>query len=107
MDLCNCDIIVVVFWSVELCTRMMKGVSFTADPENVEIGQVEDLELVHEWFAVGSCWYVFDESDDLFLCSNECLHVGFVLMLCSPDGDCSDEVRVYVRVVDLDEVAKW
>ena len=33
----------------------------------VEVGDVEDLMLVHERLGVGSWWSVHDDSDDLFL----------------------------------------
>ena len=33
----------------------------------VEVGDVEDLMLVHEGLGVGSWWSVHDDSDDLFL----------------------------------------
>lgn len=46
---------------------------------------------------------VLDESDDLFLGSDEWLDVCLVGVCCSPDGYCSNEVGEDLAVVDVFE----
>jgi hypothetical protein len=50
---------------------------------------------------VGSGWEVEDESDDLLLGSVKWLEVGRARVVRSPNRDVSDEVGVYVGVVEL------
>ena len=57
--------------SVEFCFGELEGVHFDAGAKDVEVGDVEDVELCHDWFCVCSWWGVCDESDDFFLSSDE------------------------------------
>ena len=77
MDLSCGGVGVVVFWSVEVSSSVDEGMCFCACSEGVEVGDVEDFEFCHEGLGVGSGWQVFNESDDLFLGSDERLDVGF------------------------------
>ena len=51
---------------------------------------------------MGSWWFIVDKSDDFLLHSNEWLDVSVVCVVCSPNGDGSDEVGVYVGVVEIE-----
>ena len=62
----------------------------------VEIEDVEDFELLHEWFGVCLWGFVVNESYDFLVCSVEWLHVCLVRDVCSPDGDRVDEMWVDV-----------
>ena len=48
-----------------------------------------------------SWWFVFDHSDDFLLCSYQWLDVLFLGVVCAPDGNGTNEVRVGVGVVEL------
>ena len=50
---------------------------------------------------MGSRGFVVDQSDDLLLHSNKWLDVSFLLVVCAPDGDGSDEVGISVGVVEI------
>ena len=54
--LCCPDVVMVVFWSVFLICDVDEGVDFGADSEDVEVGDVEDVEFFHEWCGVCSWW---------------------------------------------------
>ena len=103
MNVCCGYIVVIVFWSVEWSGEVDVGVRFCRNSECVEVSYVEDTELCHEWFCVRSGWYVFDESDDLLLCSDERFYVCLLLVGCAPDGDVADEMWEDVREVDISE----
>ena len=49
---------------------------------------------MHDGFGVGSGREVPDESDEFLLRSDQGLEAGAVLFVCSPYGDCADEVWV-------------
>ena len=57
--------------SVELFVGVDEGVHFEAYAENVEVGDVEDFELCHDWSGVCSWWGVCDESNNFLLGSDE------------------------------------
>jgi hypothetical protein len=80
---------------------MDEGVYFGAYSEGIQAVDVEDVELCHEWGSVGSGWEVEEESDDLLLGSVKWLEVGFSCVVRSPNRDVSDEVGVYVAVVEI------
>ena len=44
----------------------------------VEVEDVEDVELFHEWFGVCLWWFVAYESNDFIVCSVEWLYVCLV-----------------------------
>lgn len=67
---------------------------------DVEVGEVEYVHFAHEWGGVCSWWYVFDEPNDSFLCSDERLHIDCV-GFCPPDGHLANQVREDVAVVQL------
>ena len=50
---------------------------------------------------MGSWWFVFDHSNDFLLGSYQWLDVFFFGVVCAPDGNRADEVRVDVGVVEL------
>jgi len=70
----------------------------------VEVGDVEDLVLVHEGLCVGSWWSVHDDSDDFLLHFDDWVKVCFGRVHRAPYGDAHDEVGEYVHVVELDHV---
>ena len=80
MDMCCANVVVVVLWSVEWFGEVDEGMCFCRYSECVEVGDVEDAELCHEGLCVCSGWHVFDESDDLLLCSDEGLYVSCLLV---------------------------
>ena len=94
VDLICSEVCVYVFWSfvVDVWFRVDMWVHLGACAEDVEVGDVEDFEVFHEGLGVCSWGDGLDESDDLFLGSDECLDVCLVGVCCSPDGFCSNEV---------------
>ena len=91
----------VVFWAVELLFGVDEWVHFCAYSEDVEVGDVEDMELGHDGLGVTAGWCIADEADYFLLCFDEWLKVGFAGIVRSPDGDVADEVGVDVGVVEL------
>ena len=71
VDLGCPNVVVVVFWSVELCCGVNIGVHFEAHSKGVEMCEVEDVEFVHDWLRVRAWLGVFYDSDDFFLYANE------------------------------------
>lgn len=105
VDLICSEVCVYVFWSfvVDVWFRVDMWVHLGACAEDVEVGDVEDFEVFHEGLGVCSWGDVLDESDDLFLGSDEWLDVCLVGVCCSPDGYCSNEVGEDLAVVDVFE----
>ena len=93
-----CLEVLYVFWSFGV------DVWFRVDmcAKDVEVGD-ENVEVFHEGLGVCSWGAVLDESNDLFLGSDEWLDVCLVGVCCSPDGYCSNEVGEDLAVVDVFE----
>ena len=62
MQLCCPEMMVVVLWSVQLFAGVDELVELHASSVDVEVGDVQDLELIHDWFGVGAWWEVLDEA---------------------------------------------
>ena len=69
-------------WSVELSAGMNKLVELHACSVSVEVEDVQDFELCHEWFGVGAWWKVFDEAYYAFVCLDLRLEVGARIRCC-------------------------
>jgi hypothetical protein len=82
-------------------------VHFCTHSEDIEVGDVEDLELCHDGFGVAAGWYSADKADDSLLGFDEWLEVGFVRVAGSPDGDVADEVRVDEGIIELCHGFQW
>ena len=80
MDMCRGYVVMVMLWPVEWSGEMDEGMCFYCYSMYVEICYVEDAEFCHEWSCMCSGWHVFDESDDLLLCSDEGLYVRRLLV---------------------------
>jgi hypothetical protein len=86
VELCCPQRLVVVVWSVELSAGVSKWVELHAGSVNVEVSDVEDFELCHEWFGVGAWWDVLDEAYDAFVYPDQWLEVGAGVFVCAPDS---------------------
>ena len=75
VDLAHWGVCVVVLWSVEFRVLVDEGMGLCSDPEGVQVEDVENLELLHQWFGVCLGGDSFDESDDLFLEPGKGLYV--------------------------------
>lgn len=87
-------VVVVVLWAVYWLGWVYVGVHFSASSECVEVWDWEEAEVLHDGFGVGSGREVLDESDEFLLRSDQGLEAGAVSFVCSPYGDCADEVWV-------------
>ena len=76
-------------------------VHLQAGCERIKVDDIEKFHFGKERFGVGSRGFVVDQSDDLLLHSNKWLDVSFLLVVCAPDGDGSDEVGISVGVVEI------
>jgi len=99
MDLCCSGGVVVVFWSVTARFWVHEWMHEHAGAVDVEVIDVEDLELAHEWLGVGARREVKEEADDAFLGSDEGLDIMGLVLCCTPDQDFSDQVGEDLGVV--------
>ena len=90
-----------MLWSVELFAWVHKRVELHADSVGVEVLDVQDFELCHEWFGVGPWREVLDEAYYTLLCSDQWSEVGAIGVVCAPDGDLANEVGEHLAVVEL------
>ena len=66
---------------------------------SIEVGDIEELEFVQEWFGVCSVVCFCNYSDYFFVDFYEWLYIFLFVVVCPPDGDVLYEVWVYVRIV--------
>ena len=79
MNLCCFDVVMVVLWSIDVFfLRMDEWMHVDGSTVDVEVEDVEDVELFHEWFGVCLWWSAADESNDFLVCSVKRLHVHLV-----------------------------
>jgi len=79
VNLCCFDVVVVVLWSIDVFWWWMdEWMHVDGCSVGVEVEDVEDFELFHEWFCMSLWWSVADESDDFLVCSVEWLDVCLV-----------------------------
>ena len=71
-DGCEC---VVVEWSVEILFWVNEGMIFYAYSEGIEVGDIEELEFVQEWFGMCSVVCFCNYSDYFFVDFYEWLYV--------------------------------
>ena len=79
MNVFRFDVVVVVLWSADgFFGRVYVRVHVDGCAVDIEVEDVEDFELLHEWFCMCLWWSVADEPDDFLVCSVEWLDVCLV-----------------------------
>ena len=76
-----------VVGSVEVFPRVDERVNFCAYSGDVQRLDVQDLEIVHDRFGVGSWRHVLDESYDLLVHSGKGFEVHLSFVHRAPDSD--------------------
>ena len=70
MYLCCFDVVMVMLWSIDVFFLWVnERMHVDGCAVDVEVEDVEDVELFHEWFGVCLWWSVADESNDFLVCS--------------------------------------
>ena len=79
MNICCFDVVMVMLWSIYVFLWWMnEWMHVDGCSVGVEVEDVEDFELLYEWFGVCLWGFVANESDDFLVCLVEWLHVCFV-----------------------------
>ena len=91
----------VVFRAVERLAGVDQWVHFYTHSVDVEAGDVEYLKLGHDGFGVRAGGDIADEADEVLLCCDQWLEVGFAGDVRPPDADIANEMWEGVGVVEL------
>ena len=66
---------------------------------DVEVVEVEYVEFGHDGVGMCSWWLIGDESNDLFVGSDQRLYVCFSSVVCAPYRDVSNEMWEDLTIV--------